>query len=82
MSACGSYVTNAHRCDPWGSRSCREDDDVHVIWIALVLPLLVLPALLAFSRFEQVMLTAPRVRETAPPPVSARPERGRSLNAG
>lgn len=27
------------------------------MWLALVLPLLALPALLAFSRFEQVMLT-------------------------
>ncbi len=27
-----------------------------MIWLALVLPLLALPALLAFSRFEQVML--------------------------
>lgn len=50
------------------------------MWIALVLPLLVLPALLAFSRFEQVMLTAPRVREVAPSPASARPTDGRTLS--
>lgn len=49
------------------------------MWIALVLPLLVLPALLAFSRFEQVMLTAPRVREIDPTPADVR---DRSLNAG
>lgn len=28
------------------------------MWLALVLPLLALPALLAFSRFEQVMLSS------------------------
>lgn len=52
-----------------------------MIWIALVLPLLVLPALLAFSRFEQVMLTAPRVRGTAPTSDDL-PADHRALSAG
>ena len=39
------------------------------MWIALALPLLVLPALLAFSRFEQAMLTAPRA-PAAPVPAA------------
>ena len=61
------YVTNVYRCDAWGFvRPLRGDDD-GVMWIALALPLLMLPALLAFSRFEQVMLTAPRVIGTPAP---------------
>lgn len=81
MSVRAPYVTNAHRCDARGSRSRSGGDDEHVIWIALVMPLLVLPALLAFSRFEQVMLTAPRVRGTAPTSGDLPAER-RALSAG
>jgi hypothetical protein len=55
------------------------------MWLALVLPLLVLPALIVFSRFEQRMLRggAPAVAPAAPAaPVAARGARPGTARPG